>query len=76
VFLAIDILAYAKVVGRFRRKNRWIKGVCPMASLDNFRPKLVYTPNIIKKLEGEFVSRSIFLRFFAMPTAGDQDESA
>jgi hypothetical protein len=64
----------AKVVGRFRRKNRWIKGVCPIASLDNFRPKLVYIPNIIKKLEGEAINRFIFPRFFAMPTDSDQAE--
>ena len=64
----------AKVVGRFRRKNRWIKGVCPIASLDNFRPKLVYTPDIIKKLQDEWISSAIFPRFFAMPTAGDKAE--
>lgn len=62
----------AKVIGRFRRKNRWIKGVCPIASLDNFRPKLVYTPDIIRKLEGEFINSSIFPRFFAMPVDSDQ----
>lgn len=56
-----------KVVGRFRRKNRWIKGVCPIASLDHFRPKIVYNPNIIKTLADETIDSSIFPRFFAMP---------
>lgn len=64
----------AKVIGRFRGKNRWIKGVCPIASLDNFRPKLVYTPNIIKKLAGEYIGKFLFPRFFALPTASEQDK--
>jgi len=64
----------AKVVGRFRRKHRWIKGVCPIVSLDNFRPKIVYNPNIIKKLADETINSFIFPRFFAMPAASEADE--
>jgi hypothetical protein len=59
----------AKVVGRFRRKHRWIKGVCPIASLDHFRPKIVYNPTIIKTLADETIDSFIFPRFLAMPVA-------
>lgn len=64
----------AKVLGRFRRKNRWIKGVCPIASLDNFRPIIVYSPPTIKKLSDETIASFIFPRFFAIPTTREQDD--
>lgn len=63
----------AKVVGRFRRKNRWIKGVCPIALLDDFRPKIVYRPDIIQKLDDETIESFIFPRFFAMPAASETE---
>jgi hypothetical protein len=63
----------AKVIGRFRQKNRWIRSACPIESLDHFRPKIVYSPEIIKKLDDETIDSFIFPRFFAMPSA---DESA
>ena len=44
-----------KVVGRFRRKNRIIKGVCPISSLSNLRPKIVYDKKIIYKLAGTYI---------------------
>ena len=53
----------AKVVGRFRRKRDWIRGVVPIKSLDNFRPKMVYNPFVIRKLHGEIGDGRIFPRF-------------
>lgn len=57
----------ALVVGRHRRKHRQILGVCPIASLRNFRPKLVYEPTVIRKLYGRHIHVGIFIRFFDLP---------
>ncbi|MEH2296682.1 hypothetical protein [Nostoc sp.] len=57
----------ALVVGRHRRKHRLILGVCPIASLSNFRPKLVYEPAVIRKLHGRYIDDRIFMRFFDLP---------
>lgn len=54
----------ALVVGRYRRKHRLILGVCPISSLSNFRPKLVYDPTVIRKLCGRHIHVGIFIRFF------------
>ncbi len=70
----------AMVVGRYRRTGRWICGHCPMHVLDNFRPKIIYDPQILRKLReqttaGQYgVSQSIFFRFFAMPSTRDSDQ--
>ncbi|MEH2240320.1 hypothetical protein [Nostoc sp.] len=58
---------HAQVVGRHRRKHRLILGVCPIASLINFRPKLVYEPAVIRKLHGRYIHAGIFMRFFDLP---------
>jgi hypothetical protein len=57
----------ALVVGRYRRKHRLILGVCPISSLSNFRPKLVYEPTVIRKLYGRYIHVGIFMRFFDLP---------
>ena len=65
----------AMVIGRYRRAHRWICGHCPIDILDNFRPKLVYDPQIIRKLREQpepwlrNVPQGIFIawRFFAVP---------
>ncbi|MCC5598946.1 hypothetical protein [Nostoc favosum] len=56
-----------QVVGRHRRKHRLILGVCPIKSLSNFRPKLVYEPAVIRKLHGECIDGGIFMGFFDLP---------
>jgi hypothetical protein len=58
----------AHVIGQFRRKHRWIKGTCPIASLENFRPTEVFHPAVITKLvEGGPIHRGLFERFFPLP---------
>jgi hypothetical protein len=57
----------AKVIGRYRRKHNFILGVCPIASLTNCRPKLVYKPVIVSKLNGSYIDGGIFMRFFNLP---------
>ena len=47
-----------KVVGRYRRKNRFVKGVCQRANLENHRPKIIYEPAVIRKLIGETIRLS------------------
>jgi hypothetical protein len=63
----------AKVVGRFRRKRDWIRGVVPIKSLDNFRPKMVHNPFVIRKLHGEIVDGRIFPRFLPIDMAWKND---
>ncbi|MFC3150611.1 hypothetical protein ACFOEK_06215 [Litoribrevibacter euphylliae] len=50
-----------KVVGRYRRKNRLIKGSIRIKNLTNFRPKIVYDPRVISKLQGEVITLSSIL---------------
>jgi len=58
----------ALVIGKFRRSHRWIRGVCPIASLENFRPTVVFHPAVIKKLsDGCSVHGRLFWRFLARP---------
>jgi hypothetical protein len=57
----------AMVVGRFRGKHRFVRGVCPIASLGNFRPKLVQHPAVLGALAGRYVDGGIFIRFLALP---------
>lgn len=70
----------AMVIGRYRRTGRWICGHCPMHILDNFRPKIIYDPQILRKLREQTtvgphgVSQLIFFRFFAMPNTRDSDQ--
>lgn len=52
-----------KVVGRFRRKNRIIKGACPIKNLVNHRLKVIYNPAIIRKLEGQYINFGLFVGF-------------
>lgn len=49
-----------KVVGRYRRKHRFILGVCPIANLESHRPNIVYDPRVIQKLDGQHISASLF----------------
>lgn len=56
-----------KVVGRFRRKRNWIRGVIPIKNLGNFRAKIVYNSTVLKKLEGETISDNIFTLFLDLP---------
>jgi hypothetical protein len=58
---------HACVVGRHRRKHRFIRGVCPIASLVDPRPKIVYAPAVLRKLEGATIDGSIFTRFCNLP---------
>lgn len=53
-----------KVIGRYRRKNRFILGVCPIKNLSDYRPKIVYQPQIIKKLLGETLEWSYYKGFW------------
>jgi hypothetical protein len=56
-----------KVVGRFRRKHNWIKGVIPIKNLGNFRPDEVYKPVVIGKLDGEIIHENLFSLFLDLP---------
>ncbi|WP_020407829.1 hypothetical protein [Hahella ganghwensis] len=57
-----------KVVGRYRKKNRLIKGHVMIKNLISFRPKIIFNPAIIKKLEEEFIPSMLFAGF-AYPDA-------
>ncbi|WP_372370101.1 hypothetical protein [Candidatus Uabimicrobium sp. HlEnr_7] len=52
-----------KVIGRYRGKHRFIKGVCSIVNLVNHRPKIVCNPEIIRKCQGEKITRSSILNF-------------
>jgi hypothetical protein len=43
-----------KVVGRHRRSNRYVTMVIKSAWLENWRVKLVYSPDIIRRLDGKW----------------------
>lgn len=68
----------ALVVGRFRRKQRWIRGHCPLENLDDFRPKIVQHPQVINALRHQAgggpqrISAGIFWRFLPMPVEPEQ----
>jgi hypothetical protein len=57
----------ARVVARFRRKHKFVLGVCPIASLEDARPKIVHTPAVVHKLSDSMVVGGVFLRFFQLP---------
>lgn len=56
----------AKIVGRFRRKQNWMRGVIPIKNLSNFRLKAAYEPTVLKKLQGEKITRYLFPRFLSL----------
>lgn len=61
-----------KAVGRYRRKHRFVVGACPIAILDDCRPKRVMTPAVIELLTGERIPRALFEgRFWPMPVSDD-----
>ncbi len=45
-----------KVVGRYRRKHRFIRGVCPMQKLIDPRLVVVYQPAVLGLLEGQRIT--------------------
>lgn len=58
-----------QVIGRFRRHHRWIRGVCPIVSLENTRPTVVFHPSVIKKLSGKaWIRRALFEGFLVTPS--------
>lgn len=62
----------AMVVGRYRRKHRWICGYCNADRLDNFRPKIVRDPHVIEALRRRgrgrhHISARIFRCFLPFP---------
>jgi hypothetical protein len=61
----------ARVVGRYRRKHRFIHGVCPIASLVDARPKVVCAPAVLRTLAGTRIDGGILLRFYNLGSGGD-----
>ena len=57
----------AKVVGRYRGKNRFVTGVCRIDRLENARPKIAAHPGVVRALAGQWISGGIFLRFLDLP---------
>lgn len=43
---------HARVVGRFRRKRRFVVGVCLVDALTDLRPKRVHHPGVLARLRG------------------------
>jgi hypothetical protein len=50
-----------KVVARYRRKHRWVLGVCPLARLTDGRPVIEYSPAVVRALRGQSISIGMFL---------------
>jgi len=49
-----------KVVARYRRSHRWIRGVVPIAKLAGARPAVVYDPAVIRVLHDAWISAGLF----------------
>jgi hypothetical protein len=52
-----------KVVARYRRKHRWIRGVCPIAKLGEARPVVEHDPAVVRALRGAWISLGMFLPY-------------
>jgi hypothetical protein len=55
-----------QVVGRFRQRHRFVRGVFPIAGLTNCRPHLVHHPGVIRRLAGEIVESQLFIGIGAL----------
>jgi hypothetical protein len=62
----------AKVLGRYRRKHRWVRGVCPIDILVDCRPRLERSPAVLALLAGTSIPGGLFGgRFWPMPGEPD-----
>lgn len=58
----------ALVLGRYRRRHRWVRGVCAIDILVDCRPQLVWSRAVIARLEGCSIAAGLFQgRLWPMP---------